>query len=463
MRTVRPATRGPLPDLKRGYGWDRTRLAGTEGARIWTGQGVFAHNLVKVGAGSPAVRAPGEMGRLGGVPRCFRHHQPVHTEGRAGYGAVLRNREYLALLVSQSLSVVGDQVAQIALALLVYQRTGSAFAAAATFATAYGAAVVVGPVVSTLADRYPRRTVMVISDILRGLLVLLLAVSPPTPLLYVIIALVGAVSPAFNSARSATLPDVLGEDYVTGQGLNGSAVQASQVLGFGLGGALVAIVGTGGALLADAATFAVSAAAVRFVLQHRPAVGEAHGGLLRETLRGASTVRRSPDLRYWLAWGLLLAAAAAAPEGLAVALSDAYGGGEVAAGLLTAAGPLGFVLGTLVVLRVPVDRRVRLLPWGGIVAFAPLVLTASAPYLPVVMALWALAGVGGALQVVPNARYVLASPAALRGRLFGVAGTAMMACQGAVLVAAGAVASLWRPGPPPFASTPAAPRCTPPA
>jgi len=104
-------------------------------------------------------------------------------------------------------------------------------------------------------------------------------------------------------------------------------VQASQVLGFGFGGALVAIVGTGGALLADAATFAVSAAAVRFVLQHRPAVGEAHGGLLRETLRGASTVRRSPDLRYWLAWGLLLAAAAAAPEGLAVALSDAYGGG----------------------------------------------------------------------------------------------------------------------------------------
>ncbi len=49
--------------------------------------------------------------------------------------------------------------------------------------------------------------------------------------------------------------------------------------------------------------------------------------------------------------------------------------------------------------------------------------------------------------MVPNARYVMASPAALRGRLFGVAGTAMMACQGAVLVAAGAAASLWRPGP----------------
>jgi len=39
-----------VASLKRGYGWDRTRLDGTEGARIWTGQGVFAHNLVKIGA-----------------------------------------------------------------------------------------------------------------------------------------------------------------------------------------------------------------------------------------------------------------------------------------------------------------------------------------------------------------------------------------------------------------------------
>jgi hypothetical protein len=34
----------------RGYGWDRTRIDGTAGAQIWTGQGVFAHNLVKIGA-----------------------------------------------------------------------------------------------------------------------------------------------------------------------------------------------------------------------------------------------------------------------------------------------------------------------------------------------------------------------------------------------------------------------------
>ena len=48
--TPRTGSEGRISSLKRGCGWDRTRLDGIEGARIWTGQGVFAHNLVKIGA-----------------------------------------------------------------------------------------------------------------------------------------------------------------------------------------------------------------------------------------------------------------------------------------------------------------------------------------------------------------------------------------------------------------------------
>ncbi len=51
-RTVkwRTGSEGRISTLKRGYGWDRTRIDGTEGARIWTGHGVLAHNLVKIAA-----------------------------------------------------------------------------------------------------------------------------------------------------------------------------------------------------------------------------------------------------------------------------------------------------------------------------------------------------------------------------------------------------------------------------
>ena len=46
----RTGSEGRISSLKRGYGWDRTRLDGNEGARIWTGQAVLAHNLGKIGA-----------------------------------------------------------------------------------------------------------------------------------------------------------------------------------------------------------------------------------------------------------------------------------------------------------------------------------------------------------------------------------------------------------------------------
>jgi transposase, IS5 family len=51
-RTIkwRTGSEGRISTLKRGYGWDRTRIDGTEGARIWTGHGVLTHNLVKISA-----------------------------------------------------------------------------------------------------------------------------------------------------------------------------------------------------------------------------------------------------------------------------------------------------------------------------------------------------------------------------------------------------------------------------
>ena len=44
----RTGSEGRISTLKRGYGWDRTRLDGTDGARTWAGYGVLAHNLVKI-------------------------------------------------------------------------------------------------------------------------------------------------------------------------------------------------------------------------------------------------------------------------------------------------------------------------------------------------------------------------------------------------------------------------------
>jgi len=90
------------------------------------------------------------------------------------YRQVLAVREFRAIAVSQGLSILGDQVARIAVALLVYARSHSALATAATYACSYLPGLLGGPLLSALADRYRRRTIMAVCDVARTILVLLL-------------------------------------------------------------------------------------------------------------------------------------------------------------------------------------------------------------------------------------------------------------------------------------------------
>jgi predicted MFS family arabinose efflux permease len=361
------------------------------------------------------------------------------------YRRVLAVREFQALLLSQGLSLMGDQVARIAIALLVFERTGSAFAASATYACSYLTWLVGGPFLSAVADRYPRRTVMVVCDLLRAALIPLLIV-PGLPLwaAFVVLILVGLLEPPFDSSRSATLPDVLSEqEYPIGNALMNVLLQGGQAAGFLLGGLLVAAFGTNGALMVDAATFVVSAVLVAVWVKPRmPGLTSTERtSLLREAAQGVTAVRRHPTLRWLLAWGLLGSAATIAPEGLAVAVASGRGDGPAVAGLLTASVPIGFLVGCFLLLRlVSPERRLATLPWFGVLCCVPLLFTPVVDVSWGIALLWVAAGAGSVLQLVASTAYIAAAPRALRGRAYGVAVSGLMATQGLVLLAAGAVA-----------------------
>lgn len=362
---------------------------------------------------------------------------------RARYRDVLADREYRAVFLADGLSVVGDQVTRLAVALLVFERTGSALAAAATYACAFLSWLVGGPALSALADRLPRRRLMIACDLLRAALVLLLVVPGlPLWLLFVVLLLSGLLAPPFDAARSALLADVLeGDRYVVGNALSGAVGQAGQVAGFVTGGALVALLGTSGALLVDSTTFLLSALLLRAFVRERPVpAAAAPPGLRAELAAGLQLVLGSPQLRGLLGWGVLIAVITIAPEGLAVSVADELGGGAVAAGLLTASVPAGFLVGSWLVLRLPPERRPALFPWLTALSGLALATTPLLDTVWLVLAVWTLAGTGTALQLVANAAYVQAVPAHLRGRAFGVAGTLLMVAQGAGLLASGALA-----------------------
>lgn len=361
---------------------------------------------------------------------------------------MLRDREFRALLLSDGLSTVGDQVARIAVALLVLERSGSALAASATYALSYLTWMVGGPLLSALPDRFPRRRVMVVCDLLRAGLVAVLAL-PGLPLwaVFAVLTATGLLAPPNDAARSALLADLLdGERYVVANALNNVVGQAGQVLGFLAGGALVLVMGVRGALLVDAATFVVSALLLQLLVRERPVERLATAASpLGEAAAGVRLVMGDRRLRTLLGWGLLTACSIIATEGLAVAAVQERGGGPLLAGVLTAAPPVGFLVGSWLLLKVAPDGREALFPWlvGG--TCVVLLLSPLVGDLRLLALLWAVAGAGNALQLVANAAFVQAVPAHLRGRAFGFAGAMLFAVQGVVLLAAGGLAELTGP------------------
>src|SRR5436190_16773362 len=83
---------------------------------------------------------------------------------------VLGIREFRSLWAAELLSVIGDQLARVALAVLVFNRTSSASLTALTYALTFAPAVLGGALLSGLADRFPRRLVLVSTDLLRAAL-----------------------------------------------------------------------------------------------------------------------------------------------------------------------------------------------------------------------------------------------------------------------------------------------------
>ncbi|CAN5311860.1 hypothetical protein BH24ACT9_BH24ACT9_08400 [soil metagenome] len=128
----------------------------------------------------------------------------------ATYREVFGVREFRFLFLAHLLSLIGDELARVALAILVFDSTNSPFLAAATFGISYAPWLLGGPVLATIADRFPRRTVLVVTDVGRGLVVACLAL-PGLPLwvLLAMLFLASLLAPPFESARSALMPDVL--------------------------------------------------------------------------------------------------------------------------------------------------------------------------------------------------------------------------------------------------------------
>ncbi|HTU08068.1 MAG TPA: MFS transporter, partial [Trebonia sp.] len=369
---------------------------------------------------------------------------------RASYREVFAVREFRWLWVAQVLSFAGDQFAQVAIAILVFRRTDSAFLTALTYALTYLPPIAGGPLLSGLADLFPRRRVMIACDLIRMVTVGLMAVrGVPFWALCTLLFCTVLLGAPFSSARSALIPDILSENQLAmGSAIGNITHQASQIVGFVTGAAVVATIGSYRTLGIDAGTFGISALIVFIAVKRRPAAARAPGKrptVWSVSVDGIRIVFGNPALRTLLLFGWL-AGFYILPEGLAAPYAHSLGGTAVTVGLLMAAVPLGTVTGALLLQRLTApSAQVRNMGWLAMASCAPLVGCAWNPPLAVVLILWFLAGAGGAFQLAAAPTFVAALDPATRGRAFGVAQSGLCAVQGIGILAGGAVAQLVGP------------------
>jgi MFS family permease len=349
--------------------------------------------------------------------------------------------EFRALWAAEAVSIAGDQLAKVALALLVFQRTGSALASAAVYALSFLPALAGGLGLAQLADRYPRRTVLVTGALIQAGCVGAMAI-PGMPLTAMCVLLVcsGVAQAPALSAQNALTRDVIDDDglYYRSQDLRGVTTNTVMLLGLAGAGLLVSQVGTSTALLVDALTFAAAALLVRHQVAPRPAAGGAGAGTSWHT--GLTHIWRTRWLRSLLALSWLVGFAVV-PEGLAAPLAAQLHAPSGAVGWLLAADPLGYVVGTFALSHYcTVEARQRLVGWFAIGSVLVLVGFAAVPALPFALLLLALAGAIGAYQVTVGATMTSWVPTEVRGGVFGVARTGLRVSQGVGVALGGVLA-----------------------
>ena len=215
----------------------------------------------------------------------------------------LRYRNFLALWIGQMVSQVGDQFVIIAILVLINRLTDSAVPVGIVGLCFTGPQLLLGLVGGVFADRWNRKTVMIVSDILRGLAVLALVMVRDASqfyILYLVTFTASAVGVFFAPARNAVIPNVVPERLLLAANalIQGSQVIA-MILGASIAGFVVDWLGIEFAFVFDALTFFVSAIAIVAMRLPRTATVNRQGDVREmwaQLKEGLSFIKRNPFL-----------------------------------------------------------------------------------------------------------------------------------------------------------------------
>jgi len=188
----------------------------------------------------------------------------MQSKNTIGYFRLLQqNASFRNLWYGQVVSELGDWLNSIAIYALILKLSDSGMAMAGAMMAKLLPIVLVSPIAGVVVDRVSRKTVMIVSDLLRCVVVLGFLLVEDRDALWLVYALVIveiSLSGFFEPARSAIIPSLVPKkDLVTANALSGSTWSVMLAFGAALGGVVVYFFGIKVAFILDAGTFILSA------------------------------------------------------------------------------------------------------------------------------------------------------------------------------------------------------------
>jgi MFS family permease len=353
---------------------------------------------------------------------------------------LLRRRDFALLWFGGLVSIAGDWVLYAALPYFVYERTGSTVATAGMIIAELSPGVLLGSFAGVFVDRWDRKRVLVIGNLLEAAAVALLLLVPGggwIGLVYVAAIVQASVAAFAIPAESALLPALVdADDLVAANALNALNNRLGRLIGLPLGGTLLGVLGLRGVVAGDCLTFVLAAAMIAAIAAPHTRAAADDAGVAEEA-RGAWAA-------FWHEWrdGMRLVVHGRSVGVLFVVLGLMTFGGtmldplnapwvrdvldqspEVYAWLLTTSAASGIV-GTLLVGRFGRSLPPRvLIGWSSVLAGALLLVRFNIPSVGLAFALSVPNGIMSVASAVGVETLIQRTVSAEhRGRIFGALG-----------------------------------------
>jgi predicted MFS family arabinose efflux permease len=337
------------------------------------------------------------------------------ARARLGLLSPLSNPAFGRLFAARTIALVGSGLTTIALALLAYDLVGgqAGFVLGTALALKMIAYVGVAPIVGGLADRLPRRALLIALDLARAVLVLgLVLVSVPTEI-YLPIFLLNACSAGFTPTFQAAIPDLLRDsaEYTKGLALSRVTYDLESLLSPSLSTLALLLVGYPAFFVMNSAAFVLSALLIGTTRLPAPEPSQRPTSVRYNLSFGVRSYLATPRLRGLLALCTAVSLAGAMViVNTVVLVRDRFGGSDVEVALAFAAsgaGSLAAALATPALLRY-VSVRTQML-YGSALLPVGLVLAAFASGLSALLLAWIVIGSGMSLVQTAAGRVIEAS------------------------------------------------------